>query len=84
MEALQATITSQQETLQQTVLGRDQQRAKLLEEQQSLQAQLSDAVAQAEQNASEARQEYGTLASLSEVRAVCHLHHCCTASILRS
>ena len=67
VEALQAAITLQQETSQQTMLERDHQHADLLEQQQSLQAQLSDAIAQAERNLYEGQQECSTLVSTSEV-----------------
>ena len=70
VEALQASIATQQAGLQQLLSEHDQERATVLLEQQLLQARLTDALAHAARSASEAQQERMTLASISEVRQV--------------
>ena len=67
VEVLQASIATQQAGLQQSVSEHGQDRATLLQEQQLLQAQLTDALAQAARSASEAQQERSQLMAASEV-----------------
>ena len=70
VEDLQASIATQQAGLQQLLSEHEQERATVLQEQQLLQAQLADALAQAASSAFKAQQERSTLASVSEVRQV--------------
>ena len=67
VEALQASIATQQAGLQQLLSEHGQERATVLQEQQLLQVQLTDALAHAARSASEAQQERSQLMAASEV-----------------
>ena len=67
VEFLQASIAVQQGEMQCSQSEHEQQYATLLQQQQSLQAQLTDTLAQATASAAAAQQEHSQLVSASEV-----------------
>ena len=74
VETLHATIATQQEQTSCLASEHEQARSDMLQQQHSLQDQLTAAVAEAGQLAAEVQRNFGVRASVAEVRILVGLH----------